>query len=45
MIKDVIEECSVLGVTGRAGITGKKLNLILDYSKNNFQVLFLYQMP
>jgi putative methanogenesis marker protein 14 len=33
----VIEEGSVLGVTGRAGITGKKPNLILDYTKNYFK--------
>jgi putative methanogenesis marker protein 14 len=33
----VIEEGSVLGVTGRAGITGKKPNLILDYTKNSFK--------
>ncbi len=33
----VIEEGSVLGVTGRAGITGKKPNLILDYTKTYFE--------
>ena len=33
----VIEEGSVLGITGRAGITGRKPNLILEYSKDKFK--------
>ena len=33
----VIEEGSMLGVTGRAGITGKKPELILDFSKDYFK--------
>jgi putative methanogenesis marker protein 14 len=33
----VIEEGSVLGVTGRAGITGRKPNLILDHTKSYFK--------
>lgn len=32
----VIEEGSALGVTGRAGITGRKPELILKYSKDRF---------
>ena len=38
----VVEEGSVLGVTGRAGITGKKPELILEYSKKYFEdVIFI----
>jgi len=33
----VIEEGSVLGVTGRAGITGTKPSLILEYVKDRFR--------
>jgi len=33
----VIEDGSVLGVTGRAGITGEKPKLILEYSKDVFK--------
>jgi putative methanogenesis marker protein 14 len=33
----VIAEGSVLGVTGRAGITGRKPKLILDYTKDYFK--------
>ena len=32
----VIEEGSMLGVTGRAGITGKKPELIMEYSQKYF---------
>lgn len=32
----VVEEGSMLGVTGRAGITGKKPELIMEYSKKYF---------
>jgi putative methanogenesis marker protein 14 len=35
--ENVIAEGSVLGVTGRAGITGRKPNLILDYTKDYFK--------
>lgn len=34
--EEVIEEGSVLGVTGRAGITGTKPKLILEYVKDRF---------
>lgn len=38
----VIEDGSVLGVTGRAGITGKKPELILDYTEKYFKnVIFI----
>lgn len=38
----VVEEGSVLGITGRAGITGKKPELILEYSKKYFEdVIFV----
>ncbi len=38
----VIMEGSVLGVTGRAGITGRKPDLILDYTKDYFKdVIFV----
>ena len=38
----VIEEGSMLGVTGRAGITGKKPELILEYSQKYFnETLFV----
>ncbi len=33
----VVLEGSVLGVTGRAGITGRKPELILDYTKDRFE--------
>lgn len=33
----VIEEGSALGITGRAGITGRKPELILKYSKDHFE--------
>ncbi|MEN4007340.1 MAG: methanogenesis marker 14 protein [Methanobacteriaceae archaeon] len=33
----VIEEGSMLGITGRAGITGRKPELILDYSKDRYK--------
>ncbi|MGZ7208698.1 MAG: methanogenesis marker 14 protein [Methanobacterium sp.] len=33
----VIEEGSALGITGRAGITGRKPELILEYSKEKFE--------
>ena len=33
----VIEEGSMLGVTGRAGITGKKPELIMEYSQKYFK--------
>ncbi|MDD1775412.1 MAG: methanogenesis marker 14 protein [Methanobacterium sp.] len=40
--EQVIAEGSVLGVTGRAGITGRKPNLILEYTKDYFEnVLFV----
>lgn len=40
--EDVITDGSVLGVTGRAGITGRKPNLILEYTKDHFKdVLFV----
>jgi putative methanogenesis marker protein 14 len=32
----VIEQGSMLGVTGRAGITGRKPEFVLDYSKDKF---------
>lgn len=32
----VIEEGSALGITGRAGITGRKPELIMEYSKDRF---------
>jgi hypothetical protein len=32
----IIKEGSVLGVTGRAGITGRKPELILEYSQDKF---------
>ncbi len=35
--ENVIAEGSVLGITGRAGITGRKPNLILDYTKDYFK--------
>jgi putative methanogenesis marker protein 14 len=34
--ENVIEEGSVLGITGRAGITGRKPELILEYSQDKF---------
>ena len=34
--ENVIVDGSVLGVTGRAGITGRKPELILEYSKDKF---------
>lgn len=34
--ENIIKEGSVLGVTGRAGITGRKPQLILEYSKDKF---------
>lgn len=38
----VIEDGSVLGITGRAGITGRKPNIILEYTKNYFEdVIFV----
>ncbi len=37
MDEGVIEDGSVLGVTGRAGITGRKPHLILEYSKDIFR--------
>ena len=40
--ENVITNGSVLGVTGRAGITGRKPNLILEYTKDYFEnVLFV----
>lgn len=40
--EDVITEGSVLGVTGRAGITGRKPNIILEYTKDYFKdVIFV----
>jgi putative methanogenesis marker protein 14 len=40
--EDVIEDGSVLGVTGRAGITGRKPELILEHTKDYFKdVLFV----
>lgn len=33
----VVQEGSVLGVTGRAGITGRKPEFILDYTKDRFE--------
>jgi putative methanogenesis marker protein 14 len=40
--ENVIEEGSVLGVTGRAGITGRKPEFIMEYAKPYFQdVLFV----
>ena len=33
----VIEQGSMLGVTGRAGITGRKPEFVLDYSKDKFK--------
>ncbi|MEN6328662.1 MAG: methanogenesis marker 14 protein [Methanobacteriaceae archaeon] len=40
--ENVIEEGSVLGVTGRAGITGRKPEFILEYAKPYFEdVLFV----
>lgn len=40
--EQVITEGSVLGVTGRAGITGRKPNLILEYTKDHFEnVIFV----
>jgi putative methanogenesis marker protein 14 len=40
--ENVIEDGSVLGVTGRAGITGRKPELILGYTKEYFKdVLFV----
>ncbi|MGZ4856857.1 MAG: methanogenesis marker 14 protein [Methanobacteriaceae archaeon] len=40
--EDVIEEGSALGVTGRAGITGRKPELILEYTKDYFKdILFV----
>ncbi|GAA5818329.1 MAG: methanogenesis marker 14 protein [Methanobrevibacter sp. CfCl-M3] len=35
--EDIISEGSVLGITGRAGITGKKPELILDLVKDKFK--------
>lgn len=35
--EDIIEDGSVLGVTGRAGITGKKPELILEYVNDYFE--------
>ncbi len=35
--ENIITEGSVLGVTGRAGITGKKPELILEYSQDKFK--------
>ena len=38
----VIEEGSILGITGRAGITGRKPELILEHTKGYFEdVLFV----
>ena len=34
--ENVITGGSVLGITGRAGITGRKPELILEYSKDKF---------
>ncbi|MDD1775306.1 MAG: methanogenesis marker 14 protein, partial [Methanobacterium sp.] len=40
--ENVIAEGSVLGVTGRAGITGRKPNLILEYAQDYFEnVIFV----
>jgi hypothetical protein len=40
--ESVIEDGSALGVTGRAGITGRKPEFILEYSKPYFNdVLFV----
>ena len=40
--EDVIEEGSMLGVTGRAGITGKKPELIFEYTEKYFtETLFV----
>lgn len=42
MDENVITEGSVLGVTGRAGITGRKPNIILEYTKDYFKdVIFV----
>lgn len=35
--ENAIEEGSVLGITGRAGITGRKPQLILEYSQDKFK--------
>ncbi|MCF0225839.1 MAG: methanogenesis marker 14 protein [Methanobrevibacter sp.] len=34
--ENAIEEGSVLGITGRAGVTGRKPNLIMEYAKDKF---------
>lgn len=34
--ENIIEEGSILGITGRAGITGKKPELVLEYTKGKF---------
>lgn len=40
--EEVITEGSILGVTGRAGITGRKPNIILEYTKDYFKdVIFV----
>lgn len=40
--ENVITEGSVLGVTGRAGITGRKPELVLEYVKDHFEdVIFV----
>lgn len=35
--ENIVTEGSLLGITGRAGITGKKPELILDYTKDLFE--------
>ncbi|KZX17256.1 hypothetical protein MBCUT_03030 [Methanobrevibacter cuticularis] len=35
--ENIITQGSALGITGRAGITGKKPSLILEYTKDNFK--------
>ncbi|RBQ22374.1 hypothetical protein ALNOE001_21190 [Candidatus Methanobinarius endosymbioticus] len=35
--ENIIVPVSALGITGRAGITGKKPELILEYTKDNFE--------
>lgn len=35
--ENIVVDGSVLGITGRAGITGKKPELILEYTKNKFK--------
>ena len=40
--ENVITEGSALGITGRAGVTGRKPELILDYAKYKFdKVVFV----